>query len=63
MNTPTDMFGKAIEVGDVYFVVNNKSIHLDSMDDYFIEVLGATVLERKKSLTAGTVNDHNKSHQ
>lgn len=63
MKPPTDMFGKAIEVGDDYFVVNNKAIHLDSMEDYFIEVLGATVHKRKKSLTAGTVNDHNKSHQ
>lgn len=60
---PTDMFGKEIKEGDAYFVVNDKAIHLDSMEDYFIEVLGATVHERKKSLTAGTVNDHYKSHQ
>ncbi|MFJ6264379.1 hypothetical protein ACIQGW_05065 [Lysinibacillus xylanilyticus] len=60
---PTDMFGKEIKEGDAYFVVNDKAIHLDSMEDYFIEVLGATVHERKKPLTAGTVNGNNKSHQ
>ncbi|MGE7129197.1 YqaI family protein [Lysinibacillus xylanilyticus] len=60
---PTDMFGKEIKEGDAYFVVNDRAIHLDSMEDYFIEVLGATVHKRKKTLTAGTVNDFNKSHQ
>ena len=46
---PTDMFGKTIDVCDSYFMVGNQLIHIDSMEDYFIEVLGATVHERKKA--------------
>lgn len=60
---PKDMFGKEIKEGDSYFVVNDKAVHIDSMEDYFIEKLGATVHERKKPLTAGTVNGDDKSHQ
>lgn len=61
--SPTDMFGKEIKEGEAYFMIGNKIVHVDSIEDYFIEELGATVHERKKSLTAGTVNDQNKSHQ
>lgn len=43
------MFEKEIKESDVYFVVNDRTIHIDSMEDYFIEVLGATVHERKKT--------------
>lgn len=60
---PKDMFEKEIKEGDVYFVVNDRTVHTDSIEDYFIEVLGATVHERKKPLTAGTVNGNDKSHQ
>lgn len=60
---PKDMFEKEIKEGDSYFVVNDRAVHIDSMEDYFIEVLGATVHERKKPLTAGTVNGDDKSHQ
>lgn len=57
-----DMFGMLIKEGDGYFMVGNQIVHIDSMEDYFIEVLGATVHERKKPLTVGAVNGQIKSH-
>ncbi|MEY9976538.1 hypothetical protein [Lysinibacillus sp. RC79] len=63
LKPPTDMFGKEIKEGEAYFVVNDRAVHLDSMEDYFIEVLGATVHKRRKPLTVPAVNGNDKSHQ